>query len=55
MQVLGSGGPMHGQGRGAPAYLVWINHKPADVIDMGGDTPTALVRQGSEQIKLVQF
>lgn len=46
VQVLGSGGPMHGQSRGAPAYLVWINHKPAAVIDMGGDTPTALVKAG---------
>lgn len=46
VQVLGSGGPMHGQGRGSSAYLVWIHHQPFALVDIGGDTPTALVKAG---------
>jgi ribonuclease Z len=46
LQVLGSGGPMHGQGRGSSAYLVWIHHQPFVLVDIGGDTPTALVKAG---------
>lgn len=48
IQVLGSGGPMHGGGRGSSAYLLWLDGLPAAVIDMGGDTPTALARAGVE-------
>ena len=46
VQVLGSGGPMHGGGRGSSAYLFWYNAEPLFVLDMGGDTPTALSRAG---------
>jgi ribonuclease BN (tRNA processing enzyme) len=46
VQVLGSGGPMHGQGRGSSAYLVWVHHQPFALVDIGGDTPTALVKAG---------
>jgi ribonuclease Z len=46
LQVLGSGGPMHGGGRGSAAYLVWGDDRPLAVVDMGGDTPLALQRAG---------
>src|SRR5579863_284755 len=46
--VLGSGGPMHGDGRGSSAYLVFVHHKPAAVIDMGGDTAAKLAAAGVE-------
>ena len=46
VEVLGSGGPMHGAGRGDSAYLLWYHHKPALVVDMGGDTPTKLSEAG---------
>ena len=46
LQVLGSGGPMHAEGRGSAAYLLWVDQRPAVVVDMGGDTPTALARAG---------
>ncbi len=39
VEVLGSGGPMHASGRGGSAYLLWLHHEPALVVDMGGDTP----------------
>lgn len=48
VQVLGSGGPMHGGGRGSPAYLVRSNGRPVILVDVGGDTPTALARAGVE-------
>ena len=48
VQVLGSGGPMHGDGRGNSAYLLWLHHKPAVVIDMGGDTASRLAQAGAE-------
>lgn len=47
LQVLGSGGPMHGGGRGAAAYALWQDGRPVALIDMGGDTPTALARAGA--------
>lgn len=47
VQALGSGGPMHGGGRGSSAYLLWYLGKPAVIVDMGGDTPTALARAGA--------
>jgi len=37
---------MHMGGRGTSAYLLWRATKPALVVDMGGDTPTALARAG---------
>jgi ribonuclease BN (tRNA processing enzyme) len=37
---------MHGEGRGSAAYVLWVNQRPAVVIDMGGDTPAALARVG---------
>lgn len=46
IQVLGSGGPMHAQGRGSAAYLLWYERRAAVVIDMGGDTAAALARAG---------
>jgi ribonuclease BN (tRNA processing enzyme) len=48
VQVLGSGGPMHGGARGGSAYLLWVHHQPAAVIDMGGDTATKLAAAGVE-------
>lgn len=48
LQVLGSGGPMHAEGRGSAAYLLWHSGRPAAVVDMGGDTATALARAGVE-------
>lgn len=48
VEVLGSGGPMHGDGRGNSAYLVFVHHKPAVVIDMGGDTAAKLAAAGVE-------
>jgi len=47
LQVLGSGGPMHGGGRGGAAYALWRYGRPVVLIDMGGDTPTALARAGA--------
>ena len=44
--VLGSGGPMHGGGRGSAAYLLLHEGRPVTIVDMGGDTPTALARAG---------
>ena len=46
VQVLGSGGPMHGDGRGNSAYLLWMHHKPAAAVDMGGDTAAKLAAAG---------
>lgn len=48
LQVLGTGGPMHAEGRGGSAYALWLSNRPAIVVDMGGDTPTALARAGAE-------
>lgn len=48
LQVLGSGGPMHADGRGGSAYALWLSNRPSIVVDMGGDTPTALARAGAE-------
>ncbi|HEX8942961.1 MAG TPA: MBL fold metallo-hydrolase [Gemmatimonadaceae bacterium] len=47
LQVLGSGGPMHAEGRGCAAYAIWVSGRPAIVVDMGGDTPLALARAGA--------
>lgn len=47
LQVLGSGGPMHAEGRGGSAYALWISGRPAIVVDMGADTPTTLARAGA--------
>lgn len=46
LQVLGSGGPMHGGARGSAAYLVWHAGRPVAVVDMGGDTARALAQAG---------
>ncbi|QOF75578.1 MBL fold metallo-hydrolase (plasmid) [Aminobacter sp. SR38] len=46
LQILGSGGPMHGGGRGSAAYLLRLEGMPPLVVDMGGDTPHALARVG---------
>lgn len=46
LQVLGSGGPMHAEGRGGSAYALWLSGRAPIVVDMGGDTPTALARAG---------
>lgn len=46
VEVLGSGGPMHGDGRGNSAYLLWLHHKPVAVVDMGGDTAGKLAQAG---------
>jgi len=48
VEVLGAGGPMHAGGRGGSAYLLWLHHKPALVVDMGGDTPAKLSAAGVE-------
>jgi ribonuclease BN (tRNA processing enzyme) len=48
LEVLGAGGPMHAGGRGGSAYLLWLHHKPALVVDMGGDTPAKLSAAGVE-------
>lgn len=47
VQVLGSGGPMHGDDRGNSAYLLWLHHKPVAVVDMGGDTAGKLAAAGA--------
>lgn len=44
--VTGAGGPMHGEGRGSAAYLLLHQRRPAALIDIGGDVPTALARAG---------
>lgn len=46
VQVLGSGGPMHGDGRGNSAYLLWLHHKPVLAVDMGGDSAGKLAQAG---------
>ena len=38
---------MHAEGRGCSAYALWLSGRPAIVVDMGGDTPTALARAGA--------
>lgn len=38
---------MHAEGRGCSAYAIWLSGRPAIVVDMGGDTPTALARAGA--------
>ena len=47
LQVLGSGGPMHAEGRGGSAYALWQSGRPIVVVDMGADTPAALSRAGA--------
>jgi ribonuclease BN (tRNA processing enzyme) len=47
LQVLGSGGPMHAEGRGGAAYAIWLSGQPSIVVDMGGDSPSALSRAGA--------
>lgn len=44
LEVLGSGGPMHGGGRASAAYLLWLNGRPQIVIDMGSGAAVALAR-----------
>lgn len=46
LTILGSGGPMHGGGRGSSAYLLRIADRPILAVDMGGDTPRALAAAG---------
>jgi ribonuclease Z len=48
LQVLGSGGPMHAEGRGGSAYALWRSDRPAIVVDMGADTPAALAGAGAQ-------
>jgi ribonuclease BN (tRNA processing enzyme) len=38
---------MHAEGRGGSAYVLWLSNRPAIVVDMGADTPTALARAGA--------
>lgn len=52
LQVLGSGGPMHGQGRGSAAYLIWLMGRPSILVDVGGGTTVALARAGVEAAQL---
>ena len=47
LRVLGSGVPMHAEGRGGPAYAVWVAGRPSIVVDMGGDSAAALSRAGA--------
>jgi ribonuclease BN (tRNA processing enzyme) len=47
LQVLGSGGPVHAEGRGGSAYALWLANRPSIAVDMGGDTPMALARAGA--------
>ena len=47
LQILGSGGPMHAEGRGGSAYALWPSGRPVIVVDMGADTPAALARAGA--------
>lgn len=49
VQVLGSGGPMHGGGRGSAAYLLWYKGRPSMLIDDGAGTSVALARIGVEE------
>lgn len=53
--VTGAGGPMHGDGRGSAAYLLFYGGRTAALIDIGGDVPTALARAGvdPEGIRLI--
>ena len=53
--VTGAGGPMHGEGRGSAAYLLLHEGRPAALVDLGGDVPTALARAGVDagDIRLV--
>lgn len=38
---------MHAEGRGGSAYALWLSNRPAIVVDIGGDTPTALAHAGA--------
>ena len=52
VQVLGSGGPMHGGGRGSASYLLWHKGRPHILIDAGAGTSVALARLGVDQAVL---
>lgn len=47
LQVLGSGGPMHAEGRGGSSYALWLANRPVIVVDMGADTPAKLAHAGA--------
>lgn len=47
LQVLGSGGPMHAEGRGGSAYVLWLSGRPVIAVDMAAEAPAALVRAGA--------
>jgi ribonuclease BN (tRNA processing enzyme) len=46
IQILGSGGPMHGDGRGSAAYVFWYRGRAEILVDAGGGTSVALARVG---------
>ena len=46
-QVLGSGGPVNGGGRASSSYLVWLEGRPAILIDMGVGSTVNLARTGA--------
>jgi ribonuclease Z len=52
VQVLGSGGPMHGGGRGSASYLLWYRGRPSILIDGGAGTSVALARIGVDETAL---
>lgn len=52
VQVLGSGGPMHGGGRGSASYLLWHKGRPMMLIDAGAGMSVALARAGADEADL---
>jgi ribonuclease Z len=52
VQVLGSGGPMHGGRRASASYLLWHKGRPPILIDAGAGTSVALARIGVDEAAL---
>lgn len=47
LQVLGSGGPVNSGGRASSSYLIWLNGRPAVIVDMGVGSAVNLARTGA--------
>lgn len=47
VQVLGSGGPLNAGGRASSSYLIWLEGRPAIVVDMGEGSAINFARAGA--------
>ncbi len=52
LQVLGSSGPLNAAGRASTSYLLWLQGRPAIIVDTGPGSTTNLARTGADPTDL---